>query len=196
MATTPDQDAGSQADLYAVEVGDRTADPNIEVRSSPGQDEDMDGGAGEYDAERSESIGLDELEAAAPDENADDATIYRRSTLEGQRRSEQRSASRREHASRALRSTRLLASIYVHAYLIFLSILGVLARLGLVALTTCPGAPLINPVVWANVAGSLLMGFLREDRMLSRRHWRTELSKEWSQEQSSDLDGSSSPTDS
>ncbi|EME40419.1 hypothetical protein DOTSEDRAFT_113824, partial [Dothistroma septosporum NZE10] len=55
---------------------------------------------------------------------------------------------------------------YDHSHLIFFSILGVLARLGLVALTSYPGAPIATTVVWANVGGSLIMGFLREDRLL------------------------------
>lgn len=66
---------------------------------------------------------------------------------------------------------------YVHSYLVFFSILGALARTGLQALTNYPGAPLATPIVWANVAGSLIMGFLSEDRLLFRRHWYSAVQK-------------------
>ncbi|KAL8970850.1 MAG: hypothetical protein Q9183_001331 [Haloplaca sp. 2 TL-2023] len=60
--------------------------------------------------------------------------------------------------------SRFLTEIYTVSHLIFFSILGTLARLGLQALTTYPGAPVQTAVLWANVAGSLLLGFLAEDR--------------------------------
>ncbi|KAL8868159.1 MAG: hypothetical protein Q9174_005171 [Haloplaca sp. 1 TL-2023] len=62
--------------------------------------------------------------------------------------------------------SRLLTEVYTVSHLIFFSILGTLARLGLQALTSYPGAPVQTPVLWANVAGSLLLGFLAEDRQL------------------------------
>ncbi|KAF2396760.1 hypothetical protein EJ06DRAFT_482930, partial [Trichodelitschia bisporula] len=52
------------------------------------------------------------------------------------------------------------------AYLVFFSILGTLARLGIQAITVYPGAPLVTGVAWANAAGCLVMGFLAEDRRL------------------------------
>lgn len=140
----------------------------------------------QHDTERRESIGLDELEAAPPDQNPEDNEIYQRSNLENER-AQDHAAARRESAGRAsteetaesrevARARQVLSQIYVHSYLIFFSILGVLARLGLVALTSYPGAPLTTTVVWANVSGSLIMGFLREDRLLFRRHWHASLS--------------------
>ena len=48
--------------------------------------------------------------------------------------------------------------------LIFFSILGTLARLGLQALTTYPNAPVTTGVLWANVAGCVVMGGLVELR--------------------------------
>ncbi len=56
--------------------------------------------------------------------------------------------------------------LYTISYLIFFSIFGTLARLGLQALTVYPGAPVGTGVVWANFGGSLIMGFLSEDRAL------------------------------
>ncbi|KAG7290743.1 Fluoride export protein [Staphylotrichum longicolle] len=64
--------------------------------------------------------------------------------------------------------SRLATQLYTVSYLIFFSILGTLARLGLQALTTYPGTPIIFPSIWPNFAGSLVMGFLSEDRMLFR----------------------------
>ncbi|KAI4217943.1 MAG: hypothetical protein L6R40_008812, partial [Gallowayella cf. fulva] len=60
--------------------------------------------------------------------------------------------------------------LYTISYLILFSILGTLARLGLQALTFYPGAPVATGVLWANFAGSLIMGFLSEDRALFRQH--------------------------
>ncbi|GAB1320345.1 hypothetical protein MFIFM68171_10555 [Madurella fahalii] len=62
--------------------------------------------------------------------------------------------------------SRLLTQLYTVSYLILFSILGTLARLGLQALTTYPGTPIIFSSIWPNFAGSLIMGFLSEDRML------------------------------
>jgi len=135
----------------------------------PKQEQDLDD-----DGDQQNSIGLDELEAAPPDQNADDAQVYRWTSLE-ERRSKDRSASHRAGSAPTPTKSRVWASFCIHSYLTLFSILGVLARLGLVALTTYPGAPLSTTVVWANVAGSLVMGFLREERMLFRRHWKEAL---------------------
>ncbi|PYH41630.1 FluC/FEX family fluoride channel [Aspergillus saccharolyticus JOP 1030-1] len=59
-----------------------------------------------------------------------------------------------------------LPTLYTLSHLIFFSILGTLARLGLQSLTFYPGAPIITGVLWANLSGSLVMGFLLEDRFL------------------------------
>ncbi|KKY27714.1 putative chromosome condensation protein [Phaeomoniella chlamydospora] len=61
--------------------------------------------------------------------------------------------------------------LYIHCYLIFLSIWGVLARLGVEAITSYPGAPVITPVIWANFGGSFIFGFLSEDQRLFREEW-------------------------
>ncbi|KAK4106317.1 hypothetical protein N658DRAFT_555251 [Parathielavia hyrcaniae] len=62
--------------------------------------------------------------------------------------------------------SRFTTQLYTVSYLILFSILGTLARLGLQALTTYPGTPIIFTSIWPNFAGSLVMGFLSEDRML------------------------------
>lgn len=66
------------------------------------------------------------------------------------------------------KETRFLTELYKISYLIFFSILGTLARLGLSALTSYPGSPLQTGTLWANFTGSLIMGFLAEDRQLFR----------------------------
>ncbi|KAH0602579.1 uncharacterized protein H6S33_008660 [Morchella sextelata] len=63
-----------------------------------------------------------------------------------------------------------LQLLYTFGWLTVFSILGTLARLGLTALTTYPGAPLVGGVIWANFTGSAIMGFLVEDQRLSRHN--------------------------
>lgn len=61
--------------------------------------------------------------------------------------------------------------LYTISYLIFFSLLGTLARLGLQALTFYTGAPVVTGVLWANLTGSLIMGFLTEDKNLFQQEW-------------------------
>ncbi|KAF7714286.1 Uncharacterized protein PECH_000413 [Penicillium ucsense] len=61
--------------------------------------------------------------------------------------------------------------LYTISYLVFFSIFGTLARLGLQALTFYTGAPVVTGVIWANVTGSFVMGFLIEDRKLFQQEW-------------------------
>ncbi|KAF2646400.1 hypothetical protein P280DRAFT_464631 [Massarina eburnea CBS 473.64] len=65
----------------------------------------------------------------------------------------------------------VLTELYVVSHLVFFSILGTLARLGLQWLTFYPGAPITFSEFWANVAGTLFIGFLAEDRRLFRAEW-------------------------
>ncbi|KDN71782.1 putative CrcB-like protein [Colletotrichum sublineola] len=65
----------------------------------------------------------------------------------------------------------LATELYTLSHLVLFAILGTLARLGLQALTTYPGAPVSFGVLWANVGGSFVMGFLAEDRLLFRPEW-------------------------
>ncbi|QIW94769.1 hypothetical protein AMS68_000287 [Peltaster fructicola] len=64
-----------------------------------------------------------------------------------------------------------LRELYTISYLIFFSFLGTLARTGIEWLTFYPGAVIITPVVWANFAGSLIMGFLTEDNKMFQDEW-------------------------
>lgn len=125
------------------------------------------------DALAEEEIGLDELAAPAPDENPNEQDIYRHKSLETNRQAPQRS--QEQENDTADTAAQWLTQLYITSYLIFFSILGVLARVGLQALTVYPGALIANTDLWANFGGSFIMGLLREDRMLFRRHWRQEL---------------------
>ncbi|KAL9124477.1 MAG: hypothetical protein Q9217_006193 [Psora testacea] len=73
--------------------------------------------------------------------------------------------------SRAPRASRFATGLSTISYLIFFSLFGTLARLGLQALTFYPGAPVQTGLLWANVSGSFLMGFLAEDQNLFREEW-------------------------
>ncbi|KAK5078558.1 hypothetical protein LTR64_003029 [Lithohypha guttulata] len=59
-----------------------------------------------------------------------------------------------------------LNELYIISWLIFFSLLGTLARVGVEAITQYPDAPVTSRVLWANLGGSFLMGFLIEDRNL------------------------------
>lgn len=65
----------------------------------------------------------------------------------------------------------LATQLYIASYLIFFAIFGTLARMGLEALTFYPGAPVVFSELWANFSGSVIMGFLVEDRALFREEW-------------------------
>lgn len=69
------------------------------------------------------------------------------------------------------RVSHIATQVYVISHLIIWSIFGCLARLGLQALTFYPGAPEATGILWANVGGSLIMGFLSEDRRIFREEW-------------------------
>ncbi|KAF2160962.1 hypothetical protein M409DRAFT_28568 [Zasmidium cellare ATCC 36951] len=73
---------------------------------------------------------------------------------------------------------RWLTEIYTISYLIFFAIFGTLARLGVQWITFYPGAPITTPVIWANVGGSFIMGFLSEDQGLFRDKSRDEAGQE------------------
>ncbi|KAK1054166.1 hypothetical protein LTR74_016030 [Friedmanniomyces endolithicus] len=109
-------------------------------------------------SERQEAEALDEIAAPPPDQKPDGNELFRHESLESERR-------RENLKIRPKRRHRLHAPLNR----------GTLARLGIVALTTYPGAPNAHPILWANVGGSLFIGFLQEDRLLFRRHWKRAL---------------------
>ncbi|TFB05763.1 hypothetical protein CCMA1212_001552 [Trichoderma ghanense] len=136
---------------------------------------------------------LDEVAATSPVENIREAPIYRHHSLEEIRSRDERERRRasvsqtrlqppppteqfdveeavetKEGGEEERHVSRLTTEIYTISYLVFFSIWGTLARVGLTALTTYPGVPVVFSVLWANFGGSLIMGFLSEDRMLFR----------------------------
>lgn len=78
----------------------------------------------------------------------------------------------REKPAQGPKASHLATQIYTLSYLILFSFWGTLARLGLQWLTDYPGAP-VFPSVWFNFGGSLVFGFLSEDRKLFRDEWGT-----------------------
>lgn len=59
-------------------------------------------------------------------------------------------------------ASRLSANVFIVSYLIFFSILGTLARLGLQGLTTYPRSPVSFDSLWPNFTGTLILGLLHE----------------------------------
>ncbi|KAJ0116388.1 hypothetical protein J7T55_007368 [Diaporthe amygdali] len=99
--------------------------------------------------------------------------------------------------AQGMRVSRLATQIYTVSYLILFSFLGTMARLGLQWLTDYAGAP-VFPSVWFNFGGSLVMGFLAEDRMLFRDEWGTptyehQIQKAKRDEESGGTSGSAEP---
>ncbi|KUJ22145.1 uncharacterized protein LY89DRAFT_681462 [Mollisia scopiformis] len=157
---------------------------------------------------------LDELATPSPVENPDEARVYLHKSLEEAKDEEQtyerdqenrRRASlaggvqpqeeQKEEEKAAHKVSRFATQLYVISYLILFSFLGTLARLGLQAITFYPGAPVVFSELWANFGGSLLMGFLSEDRMLFKEEWGTPTYKqqlEKAKQQSQDEESGSS----
>lgn len=121
---------------------------------------------------------LDEVAEQGPVQNPDEAPFTQYRSLEDARRRDEEKANAGpdsegdEEAQQATRVSRWTTQLYTISYLILFSFLGTLARLGLQVLTDYAGAP-VFPSVWFNFGGSLVMGFLAEDRMLFRNEWGT-----------------------
>ncbi|PMD13329.1 hypothetical protein NA56DRAFT_638065 [Hyaloscypha hepaticicola] len=90
---------------------------------------------------------------------------------------------------RGSQASKLATELYTVSYLILFSILGTLARLGLQALTAYPGSPVTTSELWANVGGSIIMGFLSEDRRLFKENGGSE-NNETEEGKRDDSDGS------
>lgn len=129
-----------------------------------------------------------ELEEIAPIPSRDERQLRPTPSLEEDRALEHEYSGNEEARRRASRAlgeqpetekpkpggvSRLATEIYTISYLILFALLGTLARLGLQALTFYAGAPISFSSVWPNFAGSLVLGFLAEDRMLFRFEWGT-----------------------
>ncbi|KIW40101.1 uncharacterized protein PV06_07332 [Exophiala oligosperma] len=86
----------------------------------------------------------------------------RRKSLEEQEKGSQ---------TQAYRPSPFATELVTLSYLVFFSLLGTLARLGVEAITLYPNTPVSSRVLWANLGGSFIMGFLAEDRRLFRHEW-------------------------
>ncbi|KAJ8604553.1 hypothetical protein MRB53_041776 [Persea americana] len=109
--------------------------------------------------EHAESSGQNLVTESSGDsgEQDGDATKWRQEhDLEQSRRSRPTPLSSKQ--------SKLVTQLYIHGYLVFFAIFGTLARLGIQWLTFYPGAPVVISNLWANFGGTLLMGFLSEDR--------------------------------
>lgn len=163
----------------------------IAATNEPFRNERASRDSDEYDVP--EAYGnLDELAAGSPVENPNEDHIYRHESLEDARSRDQEhikaekaqwdesqakgqvllESQQHEKPGHEHKVSRLATEIYTISYLVLFSILGTLARLVLQALTDYPGAPVFSSV-WPNFAGSLVFGFLAEDRMLFRHEWGT-----------------------
>ncbi|KAF3064520.1 hypothetical protein GL218_01819 [Daldinia childiae] len=125
-----------------------------------------------------------ELEEIAPIPSRDEHRLRSTPSLEEGRALEREYSSHREAQQRRDEEietkkpkieevSRLATEIYTISYLILFALFGTLARVGLQALTFYAGAPVAFSSVWPNFAGSLILGFLAEDRMLFRFEWGT-----------------------
>ncbi|KAL1961729.1 hypothetical protein VTN77DRAFT_1129 [Rasamsonia byssochlamydoides] len=73
-----------------------------------------------------------------------------------------------EEPVKQTRLSEFWTKLYTVSYLIVFAITGTIVRLVIETLTFYPGAPVGTSALWANVAGSFVMGFLSEDRKLFR----------------------------
>lgn len=70
-----------------------------------------------------------------------------------------------------LKHSPALTQLYTISWLIFFSFWGTLARVGVEAITLYPNSPFSSRVLWANLGGSFIIGFLTEDRRLFQEEW-------------------------
>ncbi|KAI3058677.1 hypothetical protein CBS147353_10709 [Aspergillus niger] len=64
--------------------------------------------------------------------------------------------------------TKVARTTCIVGYLILFSFIGTLLRIAIECLTFYPGSPVNTSVIWANVGGSFIMGFLSEDQEIFR----------------------------
>ena len=173
-ASSGSQDSQNQSEQAAIGLQDTQA-----PSTTPAQGQDDSARRPSQYSVPDNWANLDEVEATSPVENVREANLYRHRSLDQVRSHEieRRSSLRRD--SRVLpqkggilegeakpQVSKFATQLFTLSYLIFFSILGTLARVGLSALTTYPGEPVIFSILWANFGGSLIMGYLMEDRNL------------------------------
>lgn len=97
------------------------------------------------------------------EESAGDST-RRRQSLEEAHKTQAEVPAQSQHSQ-------LATELYIVSWLIFFSLWGTLARLGVEAITLYPNSPFPSRVLWANLGGSFAIGFLVEDRRLFQEEW-------------------------
>ena len=140
----------------------------------------------------SEYANLTEVGGSWPVENPDEAYLYRHHSLEDRFDRRRRSSAARSvggldvveaqypqqpatdqtppGGTKTRRQiSKAMTELYTISYLVFFSLLGTLARIGLQSLTVFPGSPVVFGSLWANYAGSAVLGFLTELSGLQRR---------------------------
>lgn len=130
---------------------------------------------------------LDEVAAPPPIYDPSEKSVQRREYLENRSSEDDRDSQSQLHAgdtepqasgaslapkTEKSADGRLISKITrtmcIVGYLIIFSIIGTLLRITIECLTFYPGSPVNTSVLWANVGGSLIMGFLSEDQGLFR----------------------------
>lgn len=99
-----------------------------------------------------------------PDEETGPGSPHHRRSLEAQHKLS-------EEGQPNFRPSPFAGELITISWLIFFSMFGTLARLGVEAITLYPNSPVPSRVLWANLGGSFIMGFLAEDRRLFRQGW-------------------------
>lgn len=66
------------------------------------------------------------------------------------------------------RLSKIVRTTCILGYLVLFSFVGTLLRIAIECLTFYPGSPVNTSVLWANVGGSFIMGFLSEDQEIFR----------------------------
>lgn len=152
-------------------------DPNNDVADgsaqSPSQPKRCDSGAYNVPQDYSdlnETRSIPALDTLSPEPTHEQSRRRSNTARHGPRDQEPEPLSQE---TKTKKTSKLLTGLYTHSYLVFFAILGTLARLGLTALTRYSGTPVIFNTIWANFTGSLVMGFLAEDRKLFLHEWGT-----------------------
>ena len=121
---------------------------------------------------------LDEVAAPVPISDQSEASIRHEQYLENQHLSntqlegdpEQLVAVAKHHEKPKAKQfqSKFLRTTYIVSYLTLSSFAGTALRMAIESLTFYPGTPVNTSVLWANVGGSLIMGFFSEDKELFR----------------------------
>ncbi|KAF2115702.1 CrcB-like protein-domain-containing protein [Lophiotrema nucula] len=146
--------------LTPISLQERQSGHRRSITSNPAEsellDEDIEAGV----------AGIDELAAPPPDENPREDRLGYHQSLEEERDIERRQSAKERPEERLPLREKLIVELYTTSWLIFFSLLGTLARLGVEWLGAYPNAPVTTKVIWANLGGSFVLGFLQEDRAL------------------------------